>query len=95
MTTETEEKAISKTELRKLLTGKKFVIGSDITLKNLKNGSVKKIFYASNCPQRIKDDLLYYAQLYNIEIHELTENNEALRIILKKPFKINVLSFSP
>jgi len=79
------------TELRKLLTDKKLIIGKDRTLKNLKTGKVSKVFVSVNCPSDWKEDLKYYCGFANIELKELTYPNDELGTICKKPFSISVM----
>lgn len=79
------------TELRKLLSDKKLIIGKDRTLKQLKVGKLKKVFVAANSPSELKEDLKYYCSLGNAELIELTYPNEELGVICKKPFSISVV----
>ncbi|MEM4841533.1 MAG: 50S ribosomal protein L30, partial [Nanopusillaceae archaeon] len=58
----------------------------------LKLGKISKVYIASNTPKEIVEDIEYYSKLSNIEIKKLDLTNEELRVILKKPFKISVVS---
>ena len=70
----------------------KLVIGSRRTLKYLKLGKLAKIFMAKNAPEDIKSDIEYYAKLSNVEVVNLSLDNEELGAALKKPFKVAVVS---
>ncbi len=79
------------TEIRKLLSDKKLIIGRDRTLKQLKTGGLKKVFVAANSPSELKEDLKYYCSLGNVELAELDYPNDELGSICKKPFSISVV----
>ena len=79
------------TELRKLLTDKKIIIGKERTLKQLKVGKLKKVFVSSNCPDNLKEDLKYYCSFGNVELMELNYPNDELGTICKNPFSISVI----
>ncbi len=66
--------------------------GVDITLKKLRTGAVKKVYMASNCPE--KDTIKRYASMTDTEVLELTENNVELGVICKRPHSVSVLSFA-
>jgi large subunit ribosomal protein L30e len=79
-------------ELKKALKEKKLNFGTDLTLKKLRDGKVKKVFLASNCPENTKKTIKYYAKLSKAEVIELEVSNEELGVLCKKPFMISVLS---
>ncbi|BFI73468.1 50S ribosomal protein L30e [Nanoarchaeota archaeon] len=81
-------------DLRKILVEEKnrVIIGSRRTIKMIKNGKVEKVFLAKNTPEEIKNDILYYSKLGNFEVEELKYTNEEIGLLLKKPFKISVVS---
>ncbi len=84
---------MSSIDLKKDLKEKKPIIGSDRTLKALKNGKLERIYMASNTKEDIKEDIKYYSKLANVKVIELKEDNSKLGIICKKPFNISVISF--
>jgi ribosomal protein L30E len=79
--------------LQEELKNKKVIVGTDLTLKELKKGNLKKIFLASNCNPEIRKSILYYAKIMGIEVEELKIPNTELGISLKKPFSISVISY--
>ena len=81
-------------DLRKILSEEKgrVIIGSKRTIKMIKNGKIEKVFLAKNTPEDIKNDILYYSKLGNIEVEILNYTNEEIGLLLKKPFKISVVS---
>lgn len=85
-------KAITSTEIKKLLKAKSLVIGTEKTLKSLKLGRIERIILSSNCPDKVAEDLNYYAGLGNVETVKVPYPNEELGVICKKPFSISVLS---
>ena len=70
---------------------KKVIIGAERILKELKAKKLSKVFLASNCPNKIRDDVCYYANLAKIPVVESDINNEELGVFCKKNFFISVL----
>ena len=75
-------------ELKKALKEKTIVFGTERTLKNLKLGKTKKVFLASNCPDKIREEI----KSYGVEVIELKEPNTEIALICKRPHDISVLS---
>ena len=72
---------------------KKIYFGSKQTLKRLKTQKLEAVIVASNCPQKLKEDILYYAKLSGTKIFVVEETNQGLGTICKKPFSINLICF--
>ncbi|HLD86979.1 MAG TPA: ribosomal L7Ae/L30e/S12e/Gadd45 family protein [Candidatus Nanoarchaeia archaeon] len=79
-------------ELKKTLKGENVVIGTQRTLKELKRGSIERVFVTSNCPPQVEQDIDYYTGLGQVEKVKLSMPNEELGVICKKPFSISVVS---
>jgi len=77
---------------KKIVDEKKIIIGYNRTLKMIKRGKVEKIFLAKNVPENIRKDIDYYQKLENFEVEVLNYSNEEVGLLLKKPFKISVIS---
>ena len=77
--------------LKAKLPGGKVVVGAERVLKKLNAGGLEKIFLASNCPPKIKSDLLHDAGLVKVTVIDLEQNNEELGVLCKKNFFISVL----
>ena len=75
--------------LKKSLKEDKLVYGFQSTLKNIKNGKTTKVFLASNCPEKFKEEVKKYS---SINVNELKEPNKELSLICKKKFAVNILS---
>ena len=88
----TKAKQVTSTEIKKFLKSKSLVIGTEKTLKNLKLGKIDKVILSSNCPDKVMQDLSYYAGLSKAETIKVPYLNEELGVICKKPFSISVLS---
>ena len=78
-----------KQEIRKLLGTDKIIIGTDRTLKALKKGELAKVVVSSNCSQKTLDALSLHAK--KTEIVNISEDNDELAVICKKPFRIALL----
>jgi large subunit ribosomal protein L30e len=79
-------------EIKKLLGNEKLVLGTEETLKNLKQGKVAKVYLASNASEDLKRDIEKYVKLSGAELEQLSQNNKDLGTVCKKPFAISVLS---
>ena len=78
--------------LKKALTDKKMIYGSNETIKALKQGKVKEVFVSSNCPKNVLSDLDYYAKLSGATVTKLDITDKEIGLICKKHFSISVLS---
>ncbi len=67
----------------------KIVIGTEVTLKALKNGKAKSVFLAKNCPEDLRKQIKKYCDISGVELNELDQTNEELGSTCKKPFSIN------
>ena len=78
-------------ELKIKVQEKKVVVGAEKVLKLLKEDKIQKVFLASNCPKKIKEDLNYYSGLSKVPVIELNLDNEELGLLCKKCFFVAVL----
>lgn len=81
------------TDLKEAIKNKNLTIGADLTLKKLRNGEIKTIYLAKNCPKTLKDTIEHYATLSEVSIINLDIDNDELGIRAKKPYSITVLAF--
>lgn len=80
-------------ELKFAIQSDNILIGTEEVVKSLRKGKqVKKIFLASNCPQRTKDDVEHYATLISVPVDLLDLDNEELGVFCKKNFFVSVLA---
>ena len=80
-----------KAEIRKLLGSDKLIIGTERTLKLLREGKLKKVMLASNCKQTTVEDVQRYSTQSGTEVVHLDIPNEELGVYCKKPFNISIL----
>lgn len=78
-------------EIRKLIKGKKIIIGAERTLKNLKLGKIDKVYISSNCSEKTIRTLEHYSKLAKASLIKLKYPSGELGILCKKPFSISVL----
>ena len=78
-------------EIRKLMAEKRLVIGTDATMKMVRQGKLAKVYLSSNCPDQIKEDLDRYCKLGEIECQDVGIVNEELGVLCKKGFAISVI----
>lgn len=79
-------------EIKKAIKEKKAIIGTDETIKNLKIGKVEQVFLTSNCPEDVKEDIMYYSKLSKAKVVMLKQPNDELGALCKKPYSISVVS---
>lgn len=79
-------------ELKKLVIAGVVVIGSESAVKGLKRGEVSRVFVASDCADRVQDDLRHYCTLSRIPFEVLGIDGAELGVICKKQFSISVVS---
>ncbi len=78
-------------EIKEALSKKLLVIGANATIKKLKQGKLVKVFLASNCPDRFRDELKHLGEIAKVEVVETDSDNEALGVLCRKQFKISAL----
>lgn len=81
-------------EIKKLVKTQKLIIGTDVTLKELKAGNISKVFAASNMKEDVRQDFKRYCDISKAEFIELDIDNTELGTICRKPFSISVLGQS-
>ncbi len=79
--------------LKEALKKENLNFGTDITLKKLKKGNLKKVFLAQNCAETVREDIKHYAKLADVDVIELKIDNEEVGALCKKPFAVSVLSY--
>lgn len=79
------------TEIKNNLKNKRLVLGTKLTVKQLKRGNVAKVFLSSNCPEPVRKDIAHYSQLGSIALEQLDIPNSDLGTICKKPFSVSVV----
>jgi len=86
-----KEKAVDKNieEIRALLKEDKLVMGTDQTIKMLKQNQLAKVILSANC--RDEEEILKYSKLNGTEVVQLKYPNTELGTICKKPFSVSVL----
>ena len=67
------------------------ILGTEVNLKKLRKGELKKIYVAHNCKD--KDAIKHYAQQTGTQVIELEQTNVEVGVICKKPFSISALGF--
>lgn len=78
-------------ELKKELAGEKVIFGSEVTLKNLREGKLAKVFVASNCNANVKSDIVQLCNANGVELVELSQTNEEIGVLSRKPFSVSVV----
>ena len=80
-------------KLRKVLKTEKLHYGSRSAIKKLKLGAVKHIFLAYDCDPTVREDIIYYCKLGNVELIELHQPSTELSLICKRAHPVSVISY--
>ncbi len=78
-------------EIKVAIKDKKIIIGSEATLKAIKQNKVKKVFYASNCPDKKLQILQKYCKLAKVDLVQIGYSNEEIGVFCKRQHFISVL----
>ncbi len=78
-------------EIRKLLTSKKFIVGEEEVLKNVRKNALAKVYVASNAKKELLKDLQKYSGLSGFQVVDTAVPNDELGTICKKPFSISII----
>lgn len=78
-------------EIKKALEGKKLIIGRNRVVKGIKNGTIKSVIKASNCPMILSRDIDMYSRSGDFELKGFPGNSLRLGQICGKPFNIVLL----
>ena len=81
-------------DIKKALKENKLVFGKDETLKGLRTGRFAKLYLASNCPAQLREDIMHYTKIANVEIVETGLENVDLGDVCKKPFSVAVIALA-
>lgn len=79
-------------EIKKLLNTDNLILGAERTLKELRKGTIRKVYLAENPKPSIRNDIKTYAKIAGVEVIELEIPNDELGTICKKPFPVSVIS---
>jgi large subunit ribosomal protein L30e len=70
----------------------KIQFGASSALKSAKTKKAKIIIIASNCPQKVREDIEYYCGLSSIPVSIYRGTSVDLGAVCGKPFEVSVLS---
>lgn len=84
---------MSLSELRKALKDEKIIFGTKSTLKKIRDGKVKKVFLASNCPKNTEENIKHYAKLAKADVVKLKIPNDELGVTCKKQYLVSILCY--
>jgi ribosomal protein L30E len=87
-----KKKTISETKklVQELLAKETLIFGTGRTIKELKKGKLRKVFYAANCPETAKTQIIRYSRQSDLDKQELPLQSSQLGVLCKKTFSISV-----
>jgi large subunit ribosomal protein L30e len=66
-------------------------LGSDKSIQTLKLGKGKLVIIAQNCPEEIREDIMYYSKLSDIPVYTYEGSSVELGSVCGKPFTVATL----
>lgn len=69
----------------------KVILGERETLKAVRNGDVKRVIMASNCPPAFKEELAHCAKVSGVQVYEYHGSSLELGSVCGKPFVVSML----
>jgi large subunit ribosomal protein L30e len=78
-------------EIKKMLNKPELILGSQKTIKELRKGTLVKVFLAQNPEPSLAADIESLARLGNVPVVKLNVPNDELGVACKKPFPISVI----
>lgn len=79
-------------EFKKLLEDGKLIIGSQRTLKLLRQNKAAKVWLSANVDAATLDDIQHFAALNKIDVVQMQHSNIELGELCRKPFAVSVVS---
>jgi large subunit ribosomal protein L30e len=70
----------------------KIQFGANSALKSAKTKKAKLVIFASNCPQKIRQEIEYYCKLSKIPVSIYNGDSLDLGAVCGKPFEVSALS---
>ncbi|HLC67195.1 MAG TPA: ribosomal L7Ae/L30e/S12e/Gadd45 family protein, partial [Candidatus Nanoarchaeia archaeon] len=78
-------------EIKKLLGSDRLIIGTALTVKQLKQGTVESVFVTNNCPPSVQQNLQHYAKIAGATVLSAGVENDELGILCKRRHGVSVL----
>ena len=69
----------------------KVILGERETLRAVKNGDVKLVILASNCPSALKEELMFCTKISSVHVYEYPGSSRELGSACGKPFTVLML----
>ncbi len=69
----------------------KVILGERETLKAVRNGDVKLVVMASNCPPALKEKLAHHAKISGAHVYEYPGSSLELGSVCGRPFVVSML----
>ncbi|MGM5482601.1 MAG: ribosomal L7Ae/L30e/S12e/Gadd45 family protein [Nanobdellota archaeon] len=87
--TNNTEKGIQ--DIKSVLKTDKVVMGTEGTIKDIKQNRIATVYLSSNVPEDIEKEISYYAEINDFEVVKLSVPNDELGVLCQKPFFVSVL----
>ena len=78
-------------DFKKLLAANKLILGTEETIKKIRGGKISKVYLVSNCENSVRVDIHHLCSLGNVPCVVLSQTNDEIGVVCKKPFAISVV----
>lgn len=78
-------------DLKKLVTAEKLVLGSERTLKLLRDKKLERVYVSSDCNPETSDQLHYLAGVMEVPVEVVSKTADEIGVICRKPFAVSVV----
>ena len=79
------------TEIRNALKKGTTIIGKDECIKAIKNGTLLKVYMASNVSKAMEEEITYASELSGVDFEKITIPNDELKVVCKRQFLISTI----
>ena len=78
-------------EIKSVLKTDKVVMGTEETIKELKQNKISTVYLSSNVAENVENDINYYSEIAGAEVVKLSVPNDELGVMCQKPYYVAVL----
>jgi large subunit ribosomal protein L30e len=80
-----------KEEIKEALKEGRVLLGRDSSVRLLKAGKLKSVFFATNCAPETRKELEYYGKVGKVELKGFKGTSAQLGQLCGKPFNVTIL----
>lgn len=78
-------------DIRDAIKEKRLLIGSREVLRSLRKGRIESVFFATNCPEQSRNQLMHYSGISGVRMEKFEGNSRQLGEICGRPYKTTMV----